>query len=60
MFFLFNSMRGAFRNKHLPGRFSKTPLGLAAPRKIQPYSIKGMLRGQKIEVSEKRINLDFI
>jgi len=60
MFFLFNSLRGAFRNKHLPGRFFKTLPGLSIIRKIWPYSIKGMLIGQKIEVSEKIFTLDFI
>jgi hypothetical protein len=40
--------------------FSKPLWVLLAPRKIRPYSIKGMLRGQKIEVSEKIFKLNFI
>jgi hypothetical protein len=61
MFFLFNSLRGALWNNTSPADSSNPSEAFKlSPKDLCVYSTKGVSRGEKIEVSEKIFELDFI
>jgi len=60
MFILFNNLCRATA-KHLPGRLNlNSPEDHQLPKGFEPYSIKGVLTGEKIDVSQKIFGVDFI